>query len=184
MNRSNRTLASLDYTPRGTGVAPWQIEGGREREGKKNTRGGETGRELWWRHNSVSEPSWARVLRVSKTFGAVSPYVHNTLKLLPSLLSFLPLSPHRVHVTLFSFRGLSYFFFVPFSRSITTCPLSPRTYGRAFTTRLFFSVIHGVRERWRFFTREEKRKKMDKYILYERYLARYPSIIVITWRNG
>lgn len=105
MNRSNRTLASLDYTPRGTGVAPWQIEGGREREGKKNTRGGETGRELWWRHNSVSEPSWARVLRVSKTFGAVSPYVHNTLKLLPSLLSFLPLSPHRVTSRCFLFAG-------------------------------------------------------------------------------
>lgn len=134
MNRSNRTLASLDYTARGTGVAPWQIEGGRKRKKKKKTRGGKTGRELWWRHNSVSEPS-ERVSYVFQKHSAPSPYVHNTLKL-PSLLSFSPFLPNVSRCFLFAGSRISSscLSLAPSRR----CPLSPRTYGRAFTP--FFSV--------------------------------------------
>lgn len=146
MNRSNRTLASLDYTARGTGVAPWQIEGGRKRKKKKKTRGGKTGRELWWRHNSVSEPS-ERVSYVFQKHSAPSPYVHNTLKL-PSLLSFSPFLPNVSRCFLFAGSRISSscLSLAPSRR----CPLSPRTYGRAFTPRrsslytAWFSLLREV----------------------------------------
>lgn len=157
MNRSNRTLASLDYTPRGTGVAPWQIEGGREREGKKNTRGGETGRELWWRHNSVSEPSWARVLRVSKTFGAVSPYVHNTLKPLPSLLSFPFLPTVSRHVVFFS-RALVFLLRAFLSLHHDVPPVTAHLWTRLYNATVLLCNTRRSREVTILHSRRKKKK--------------------------